>query len=890
MNTVHIPESPWTESAPHICTQLQVDPDTGLNPQEIMQRRKKFGLNQLRKAERKSPLLILVSQFESILVLLLGGAAVLSFVFGKLLEGIAITAVIVINAAIGFYTELRAARSMEALYQLTQVTAKVLRDSSPQEVPASHLVPGDIILVDAGDIITADARIVEASKLQVDESALTGESVPVSKSKQVISQASLAERSNMLYKGTAVTRGSAKGVVVTTGEDTELGRISQLVKTEMKEETPLEKRLEHLGQKLVWVTLVVAGVVAVSGIATGKDILLMIETAIALAVATVPEGLPMVATLALARGMWKMARQHALVNQLSAVEALGSCTIICADKTGTLTENQMTVTEVAVSDTRVSVSGTGLDDTGSFSVQGKEVSTKMGTLLKKILKISVLCNNASLEQKSDIVNTVGDPTEIALLVAGKKVGITRDELVKDYPEVKEVSFDPAVNMMATYHENSSYMVAVKGAPEAVLKVCSHVMTPENKKVLTESEKEKLVTLNENMAGRGLRVLAVATKKVDSLDEPPYQELVFVGLLGLLDPPREEVKASITACKQAGISVVMVTGDHAATARTIAAELGILDKDVPIIEGKTLEDGTKHAREDIIHAQCFARVSPEQKLTLVGIYQDQGAIVAMTGDGVNDAPALKKADIGVAMGQRGTQVAKEAADMILQNDDFSTIQNAVEEGRIIFSNIRKFVFYLLSCNISEILVIFLASIMSTPLPVLPLQILFLNVVTDIFPAFALGGGEGPQNIMENPPQNPEEPILTGKHWTSIGVYSAVITISVLSAFFLALYNGMDIERVVTISFLTLAFSQLFHVFNMRDKGSPFIKNEVTINVYVWGAIGLCTVLLLIATYMPGLSHVLKTVDPKSTGWAIIMGMSVVPWGVGQVWNSVVYKLK
>lgn len=884
MNTVHIPESPWTESAPHTLKSLQVDPDTGLSPQQVKQRQKKFGLNQLKKAKKKDPFIILVRQFKSILILLLVAAAVLSFVFGKALEGSAISVVIVINAAIGFYTELRAVRSMEALYQLTQVTAKVLRDSTVQKVPASQLVPGDIIIAEAGDIITADTRIVEASKLQVDESTLTGESFPVSKSITPVKNAPLAERTNMLYKGTALTRGSAKGVVVATGGNTELGRISALIKPDVSEETQLEKRLEQLGQNLVWVTLAIAGVVAVSGIVTGKDTFLMIETAIALAVATVPEGLPMVATLALARGMWKMARRNALVNRLSAVETLGSTTVICTDKTGTLTENQMTVTEVAITNQIITVSGTGLNDEGSFTVQGKNITDESVTLLKKALEISVLCNNASLH-KSEKITAVGDPTEVALLVAGEKAEITRDNLMKDYPEIKEVSFDPAVNMMATYHENNPYMVAVKGAPEAVLDASSHCLTLKGRTILTEPEKEKWVHINETMGSRGLRVLAVATKHVHSPDEPPYQNLTFVGLLGLLDPPREEVNPSIKACQNAGIIVVMVTGDHAATARTVAAALHILDDDT-VLEGKILENNlTPQQKEDIVNARCFARVSPEQKLILVTVHQDQGAVVAMTGDGINDAPALKKADIGVAMGQRGTQVAREAADMILQDDNFSTITNAVEEGRIIFSNIRKFVFYLLSCNISEILIIFLASLMNVPLPVLPLQILFLNVVTDIFPAFALGGGEGSHDIMKNPPRNPEEPILTHRHWTSISLYSGVITASVLGAFFFALYSNIDVEQVVTISFLTLAFSQLLHVFNMRNKGSPFIKNEITTNVYVWGALGLCTVLLLVVTYVPGLSVVLKTVDPGGLGWGIILGMSSIPWVVGQIWNSV-----
>ncbi|MBU7042154.1 MAG: cation-transporting P-type ATPase [Theionarchaea archaeon] len=883
-HTFFIPDNPWTESIDALVTGMDIDPEKGLSSKQVQERRHVFGKNELRTLEKASVLHIFIRQFESILVLLLLVATLLSFVFGKILEGVAITLVILINTILGFYTEWKAVRSMEALHQLTRVTAKVRRNGDVQIISAEQLVPGDLVVVEAGDIVTADMRLVSASRLQVNESALTGESLPVTKSLPPVDAAPLAERTNMLYKGTAVTRGSGEGVVIATGMQTELGKISALIEGEAEKETPLENRLEKLGHNLVWVTLAIVVIVGVTGIARGKDILLMIETAIALAVATVPEGLPMVATMTLARGMWRMARKHALINRLSAVETLGSTTIICTDKTGTLTENQMTVTTITLAHTSVEVTGTGLNTEGSF--QAPQENRGADETLKKALQIAVLCNNASLNDES----AVGDPTEIALLVAGEKAGMSRKEVIQSYPEVREVSFDPSLNMMATFHEeNGAYMVAVKGAPEAVLGVCTSVLTPQGAVSLSVEEKDTWLYKNKSMAEDGLRVLAVATKSVESPSEEPYEALTLVGLLGLMDPPREDVKPSIRACQKAGIRVIMVTGDQAATAVYVGKTLGLLDEHASIVEGEALpEDITNLSAEEKDHLasiSLFARVTPAQKLTLVDIHQERDEIVAMTGDGINDAPALQKADIGIAMGTRGTQVAKEAADMILQDDNFSTITSAVEQGRIIFTNIRKFIYYLLSCNISEILVIFLASLLYTHLPVLPLQILFLNVVTDIFPAFALGWGHGSAHIMELPPRHPKTPILTRKHWAGISVYSAVITISVLSAFFLALFRyQMEISRVVTISFLTLAFAQLWHVFNMREKGSSFIRNEVTVNRYVWGALLLCTGLLLAATYLPGLNTVLETVSPGKTGWIIIMGMSVIPLIAGQIWNS------
>ncbi|MBS3814993.1 MAG: cation-transporting P-type ATPase [Hadesarchaea archaeon] len=886
----------WTKPVSEVLEYYSSNGDEGLSESEVKERRQEFGLNKLKEAEKTSKWKLLANQFKSLLVILLSIAAVISFIFGKWLEGIAISVVLIINSIIGFVTEIRAVRSMESLRELTKIDAKVLRNGEVNKIIAEKLVPGDIVVLESGDIVPADLRLIEASKLQADESALTGESVPVSKEvASMEGDVELADRKNMLYKGTFVTRGSAKGIVVSTGMDTELGQISLFIDEAEEEETPLEKRLDKLSRRLIPVLLAIAGIVGVAGILRGMELFLMIETAIALAVATVPEGLPIVATLALARGMWRMAEQNALINRLSSVETLGSTSIIFTDKTGTLTENRMTVNKYSLDSGEIEVSGSGLDKEGDFHSDGKSVNPKEELTLKKTLEVGVLCNNASYREENGEKNIVGDPMEVSLLIAGLKAGIKRSELTKSMPEVKEVSFDPSVKMMATFHElNEEFRVAVKGAPEAVINSSSHLTRKNEKKKFTKKEKEKWQEKNEELAKNGFRVLALAEKTVKSSEANPYEDLNFLGLVAMIDPPKKEVKEAIKTCQKAGIRIIMVTGDHAETARNIAHSVGLIEsQDVDVVSGSELknpEESSKEEKERFLNAPIFARVNPKQKLDLIELHQEDGSIVAMTGDGVNDAPALKKANIGIAMGERGTQVAKEAAHMILQDDNFSTITKAVEQGRVIFRNIRKFVFYLLSCNISELLVILLASLMGVPLPILPLQILFLNVVTDIFPAFALGVGEGSQKIMEKKPRNPKEPVLTKRHWLGISTYGILISIGVLIAFIISslqfgmFINGEPNHKVVTISFLTIAFAQLWHVFNMRDKGSNFLKNEITQNKYIWLALALCSGLLILATYAPGLSNVLQTLDPGIEGWLIILPMSLFPWFIGQTWNS------
>ncbi len=891
-------KAPWGRDREKILTHYSVSKEEGLAANEVEKRNQHFGFNKLREVEKESSWKILAEQFKSLLVGLLSVATIVSFIFGEWIEGTAILAVLLINAGIGFYTEIRAVRSMEALRELTRVDAKVLRNGEVKKINAKNLVPGDIVLLESGDIIPADLRIIEASRLKVDESTLTGESVPVRKETEKIEDdAPLAERKNMLYKGTFLTRGSAKGIVTTTGMETELGQISAFIEEAEEEETPLEKRLDKLAQKLIPLLLIIAGIVAVAGIIQGRGIFIMIETAIALAVATVPEGLPIVATIALARGMWRMAEENALVNRLSSVETLGSTSVICTDKTGTLTENKMTVDKYSLAERDFDVSSAGSDTDRKFSSSGEDIDLEKEKDLKKAIEVGVLCNNASYSKGEDgEKNIVGDPMEVSLLISGLKADMDRNEILENKPEVREISFDPSVKMMATYHEiEEGYQVAVKGAPESVIEASSSIQTKNGEEKLDSKDKKKWLRKNEEMAESGLRVLALATKNVKNSETEPYKNLTFLGLVAMLDPPRENVKEAIKKCQNAGIKVVMVTGDHAKTARKIAYEVGLVEEEKSaVVEGSELEDGENLSDDEkkrFSETSIFARVAPKQKLNLIEIHQEKESIVAMTGDGVNDAPALKKADIGVAMGERGTQVAREAADMILQDDNFSTISKAVEQGRVIYRNIRKFVLYLLSCNLSEIIVVFLASLMNYPLPILPLQILFLNVVTDIFPAFALGVGEGGRDIMEKPPRDPKEPILTRKHWSGISLYGILISIAVFSSFLIGaewfgMYiNGDPNAKVVTISFLTLAFAQLWHVFNMRDRGSKFLKNDVTLNKWVWIALGLCTVLLILATYLPGLSDILNTINPGVRGWALVIGMSLAPWAVGQIWNQI-----
>ena len=853
-----------------VLARLDVAAATGLSDEEVNSRSRAYGPNTIVSRRKINAFLVLAHQIQSPVVYLLAAAAVLAFYFGELEEGSAIAAVLAVNALIGFLTELKAARSIEALRALGTRSARVRRGGHTRLILADQLVPGDIVLVEAGDAISADLRLIEASNLAADESTLTGESIAVDKNTLPAAiDARLAERSSILFKGTAVTRGSGTGVVAATGLQTEIGRVSQLVEEAAPGSSPLEKKLARLSGQLVWATMILAGLLAIIGVATAKNTFLIVEAAIALAVAAIPEGLPIVATLALARGMWRMARQNALIERLSAVETLGATTVILADKTGTLTENRMTVRRFWLPSGEIEMNDGGAESGAAAVPFGDDPQ------LARLLMISVLCNDATLAFSAD--EGSGDPMELALLRAGRRSGVERGTLLQANPIVRKHAFDNASKMMATVHGSGNrFLYAIKGAPETVLAAATRVVSGDGEAAMDDATRTTWLERVEHLAHHGLRVLACASKIAARADAAPYEHMTFHGLIALEDPARADVPHAIQACQEAGIRVVMVTGDHAVTARSIGRAVGIGHAASTVVEGRHLGRFATGNNGKLFNVGIFARVSPAEKLALVRAYQSAGEIVAMTGDGVNDAPALRQADIGVAMGMRGTDVAREAAAMILLDDAFPTIVKAIREGRVIFGNIRRFVAYLLSCNLSEVMVVGLAILSTLPLPILPLQILYLNLVTDVFPAFAIAMGEGEHDVLKRPPRNPKEPILGRAHWITIVLQSAGLTAGTFGALVLAqLWLKLDSRSVVTVTFLTLAFAQLWHVFNMRHPSSALLHNEITRNPWLWGALALCTILLAVPPYVTSLAQVLHLAPLTSAMWAIIFAMSLAP---------------
>jgi Ca2+-transporting ATPase len=868
-NGTRVPDSPHASPAAGILAALGVSPDAGLDEAQVRMRQAAFGRNALDLQPPKSAAVILLHQLQSPVVALLGAAAALSGSFGDWRETVAILVVLGLNTLIGFVTELKAERSMGALRRIGAHLQRVRRNGQVLMVDSEELVPGDIMLVEAGDVATADARLVRSANLSVDESALTGESVPVEKSPAPAARdAAIGDRSSMLHKGTAVTRGSAIAVVTATGMGTELGRVARLAASAAPEDSPLTKSLGRLSRHLIVVTLLIAAVVASIGILRGQSPMLMVEAAIALAVAAIPEGLPIVATLALARGMWRMARKNALIERLSAVETLGATTVILTDKTGTLTENRMTVERIVTA-------------AGDTLVHGRETqaTSALPGLALRLLRAAALCSDAVL--KAGRQPDTGDPLELALLRAADRAGLTRARLLRDCPEVERQPFDSDTRMMVTVHRcGGAFLVAAKGAPEAILARAARLAGPDGDLPLDRERRERLQAKVEELGRQGLRVLAVAECTIPTPAARYCGDLTLLGLVGLHDPPRHDVEEAIAACQGAGIRVVMVTGDHAVTAASIARSV-CLGSDPQVIEGHALANGSQLSAADIRHADVLARVSPSQKLDLVSAYQTAGEVVAMTGDGVNDAPALRKADIGVAMGQRGTEVARQAAAMVLRDDSFATIVAAIREGRVIFANIRRFVLYLLACNLSEVMVVGIAVAAGLPLPLLPLQILFLNLVTDVFPAFALAMSEGGGDVMRRPPRDPKEPIVTGPLWTLVAAQGLAMTLATLAAMALARDGlGLGDDAVVTVSFLTLALAQIWHTFNMADPGQPLIVNDVARNPYVWGAVLICLALIGIACYVRPLAEVLKLTPPDARAWVIVSATSLCAMILGR----------
>lgn len=859
-------ERPHSEPVDLLLRAYSVEMAIGLAPTEVQERLARFGPNLIEAGDAVSPFAIFRHQLASPVVYLLTAAAFLAFLFGQHVEAMAVVAVLLINTAIGYWAEYKATRSMEALRTLGHRSVRVLRDGHQRMVPAEQLVPGDVVVIEAGDVVSADLRILEGSGLAANESTLTGESAPVDKSAlPVPPETRLAERSSMFFRGTAVTSGSGTGLVVGTGRRTAIGDITQLVKQARPARSPLEKRLSKVAAQLVWLTMLLALGVTVAGIARDADPFLMVTTGIALAVAAIPEGLPIVATLALAQGMWRMARQNALLRQLSAVETFGSVSVILTDKTGTLTENRMVLESVCLP----------AMDLAPKNFTTESLAGEEAGLLRDLLTVAVLCNCSELDPGNG-EGGVGDPLEIALLEAAASAGLSREQLVDEQPQVRLSAFSAETRMMATVHRHGeTFNYAVKGGPEAVLAHCTAVRFHHGDQPLDDTMWGEWHELVEELGSEGMRVLAIAQKLAPSADEEPYTNLTLLGLVGLRDPARGDVADAIAACHSAGIDVAIVTGDHAVTAVSIGRQVGLpVDESEPV-EGRNLAR-LDFDRDRLRATKVFARVDPSEKLALVKAFQDSGDVVAMTGDGVNDAPALRQADIGVAMGKRGTDVAREAADMVLLDDAFTSIVAAIREGRIIFENIRRFATYLLACNLSEVLVVGLAVLIALPLPILPLQILFLNLVTDVLPAFALATARGDASIMTRAPRPSSEPLLGLAQWRRIALHGLVLTGAVFGAMGIASNAmGLDGAPLVTVTFLTLALSQLWHVFNLSSPRSGIFRNEVTRSPWIWAALAVCGVLLCLAVYVPPLRLVLGLARPDGQMWSVAIAASLAP---------------
>ena len=884
----------WKELVEHFSINL----DKGLSGEDAKRKLKEHGPNKLKEKEQRSIWEIMIAQINNPVIYLLTVASIVAFIFGDTPEAIAILVVLLLNSIIGFWMEFQAQKSMEAIKKMDKIRATVLREGEEKQIDAEEVVPGDILIVKSGDFVSADARIIEATELQVDESPLTGESVPVSKNAEILKEElQVADRINILHKGTAVTGGKSKAIVFKTGMDTEVGNISTLVQDQKEKQTPLNQKLNKLTRSLIWVILGMAASFFVFGWIAGKEIYQLVQTAIAWSIAAIPEGLPIVASIALARGMFRLSKKNVLIKQLGAVETLGETTVIFTDKTGTLTENKLTVNTFQLPE---------LDITEVDWKKGNQPKLKGSKDIaenenfRQILKVSVLANDASLgnekddssgkekgnsKEKTEKVKASGDPLEIALLqfVEGFDSGFYQK--IKGLSRVLHDPFDSESMVMGAIHKTEEgFYISGKGSTEAILNRSKSILVNGDVKDITENDKKEWGDKNNVLAEGGLRVLSFAFKNIDVLpdgEEDFLRDLVFVGLIGFLDPPRKEVANSIETAKKAGIKVVMVTGDHPGTAFNVAKQTHLcaeeVVKDKVVLHGKNLQaELDKKDNEKIGDTLVFSRVDPGQKLSLIKHYQEEGEIVGMTGDGVNDAPALKKADIGIAMGRRGTQVAQEVSDVVLQDDAFVSIVEAIREGRIIFGNIRKFVVYQLSYHLAEILIIASMSFTLFILPILPLQLLLLNLLSDVFPALALGIGDGTSKVMQMPPKDPKEPILAKKSWRQIIIYGIIIAIPISGAYLYSHFVWEESEAINNnIVFFSLAFCQFIHVFNMRGSNENFFNNQVTRNKWIWMAISFCFAAVMISYFVPALASVFSFQQLESKIWVLIAIASVIP---------------
>ena len=891
------PDKAWhAVNIKDIFSQLKTD-EHGLSNTEAKRRLQVYGRNEIKRISRETPLKIFLEQFKSFLIIILVIATIVSALIGQTLDAAVIFAIIIFNAILGFIQDWRAEKAIEALMKMLSLKARVIRDGEEKEIDATELVPGDIIIVEAGDKIPADAVIIKETNLMVNEASLTGESVPVEKSvKTLDSSVPLAERTNMLFTGTVVTNGFAKAVVVETGMSTEIGRLAKMTQTMGVSQTPLQKRLAVLGKKLGILSLAICALVAIIGFLQGKPAFEMFMTGVSLAVAAIPEGLPAVVTISLALGVRTMARRKSIIRKLPAVETLGSTTVICTDKTGTLTKNEMTVREIFVNGKTIKVTGHGYEPYGNFSVDGKVIeSGATDQALRLLLKIGLFCNHAILERrnksgKRNAWKIIGDPTEGALVVAAAKAGIKRGK--KALEPISEISFDSKRKMMTTIHINDKggLVAYTKGAPDVLINKCTRIYKNGKEVKLTKKDVKSIVSVYQHMAGRALRVLGFAYRKIPKRTEisekTVERDMVFVGLAGMIDPPRKEVKDAVKVCKEAKIKVIMVTGDHLLTAKSIGNEIGLRGK---AITGEELDKMSDEQLEKIItDVEIFARVSPRHKLRIIQALKNRGEIVAMTGDGVNDAPALKKADIGVAMGITGTDVAKESSDVILLDDNFATIVSAVEEGRRIYDNIQKFIRYLLSSNMGEILTIFIGILLGLPLILVAVQILWMNLITDGVSALTLGMEPAAKNIMKRRPRDPHASILSRNVFFALLGLGIIIAAGTVFMFYSELSRGIALYKARTMAFTTIVMFEKFNIFNFRSFKDPLYKIGFFTNKYLIGAVLLTILMQMGVVYIPFAQMLFKTVPLSALDWVEIALTSCTVLVIGEFWKYVNYK--
>lgn len=889
-----VPVKYYLKTVSEVEEDLKTSLQVGLTPAEAELRLEKVGPNQLQEGKKRAIWQMFLDQFSDILIIILLVSAAVSVLLGEVTDAIIIGIIVILNAALSVAQEFKAEKSLDALKKMTVPEALVLRGGRQKKIKSTQLVPGDIVFLEAGERIPADLRLFEVTELGIQEAVLTGESEPVEKNEWELTsqgEVSLGDRFNMAYTGTTIVTGRGKGIVVGTGMDTEIGQIAGMLQEQKRELTPLQKKLNQVGKNLGIIILAIVVIVVLLGYWRGIPFFDMFLTGISLAVAAVPEGLPAVVTIVLALGVQQMIKKNAIIRRLPAVETLGATTVICSDKTGTLTQNQMTVQRLILPEREIEVEGVGYQPTGHFMEGINIINPCDYETLSLLLKAAALCNNSYLRKNEDDQQweVIGDPTEGALVVAAAKAGYKKEGLEREYPRVKEILFDAERKRMSTIHRTPAgdYILFTKGASESIVERSVAFRDDGQELTVSDDFREKIITQNNELAAMALRVLAVAYRRIspqelEEIDknkklDPDRLEngLTFLGLAAMIDPPRKEVFEAVQICRQAGIRPVIITGDFALTARAIAEKIGIYRSQDKIITGLELEQMSQEELEQVVgQTAIFARVSPRHKMRIVRALQKNGQVVAMTGDGANDAPALKEADIGVAMGITGTDVAKEAADMVLTDDNFYSIVRAIEEGRKIYQNIRKFIHYLLSCNLGEILTIFVAILIGWPRPLLPIQILWVNLVTDGLAALALGLDPAERDVMTQRPRNPKEGFFSGKMGFNIfsqGIFIGSIT---LIAFYYG-YSRYSLAIGETMAFATLGLSQLAHSLNSRSDKFSIFSLGIFSNHYLILAIIASAFLQLSVMLIPFLQSVFQVTALTTVQWLVVVFISLTP---------------